>query len=330
MLKILQHRFHQGIEQHYYTDGSCQHPEILTHSHASFSIIADLCSSDEERIAAIKADPDLTGACTFQKLVAARCWGPQQINRAELMAFLILCELVPGGVVHVDSAYALSIVWKIQRGEQLHTWARADNFDIIRKIWPLLQNSSFDFRKVAADKEYDTDQPWLTRYHRWGNKVANDTAIQACKHLAKPMLDDIDLQVGELKMQQLHLTQIYHLHLALQKARIDAENIRRNESQTTPARGSSNTIIEQLTQWEVQKAWMSPQPRINSSGECAWWNFIARRFHDWMKQIRWPQDVDGPGDQFGVSWHELVLSFMFYFLDHTSLSSVRWETKPTW
>ena len=311
-LQILRDRFHQGIEQHYYTDGSCQHPEILPHSHASFSIIADLCSSDEERIAAIKEDPALTGACTFQKLVAARCWGSQQINRAELMALLSLCEHVPGGVVHVDSAYALSIVWKIQRGEQLHTWARADNFDIISRIWLLLQNSSFEFQKVAAHKEHDTDQPWLTRYHRWGNKVANDTAIQACKHLAKSLVDDIELQVGELKLKQFHLTQIYHLHLALQRARIDAENIRRNEEQTAPAQGSGITIKEQLTHWEVQNAWMSPQPRINASGECTWGNFLARRFHDWTKLIRWPQCIDGPGDQFGVSWHELVISFMLF------------------
>ena len=68
-----------------------------------------------------------------------------------------------------------------------------------------------------------------------------------------------------------------------------------------------------LKSYQIPDPWQPPQVTLNWTQHTAWGPTISRHMTNWMLQCRWPKEAsDDAVASIGVSWYELVLSFMKY------------------
>eukprot|EP00435_Cladocopium_sp_Y103_P039787 s2235_g10.t1 len=175
---------------HFYTDGSCQYPAFPTCRFASFAVVLDVCTSDQERIGAANlfAETDHMPACFFP-LTVAHTQGEQCIHRAELYAIVWICERFYNVEIHTDSTVALAATRAAHM--DLSLLHHMDNLDLIlrlKQVLFLLGNRQFC--KVQAHSEQAADSSWKTLFHRIGNKRATDAAIAANQFLQPDAVRD--------------------------------------------------------------------------------------------------------------------------------------------
>ena len=88
-------------------------------------------------------------------------------------------------------------------------------------------------------------------------------------------------------------------------------NFRRSKFSEENLDPGNRTTWEVLKTYHVVEPWVGPRITLNWTKHTAWGPHISRHMLDWMQKFRWPSD-DSQDEvaSIGVSWYELVLSFM--------------------
>ena len=310
-------RFHQLATQDYvpnfYTDGSLHFPEDPTARHAAYAITLDLLQSDEQRIDAVRTWIR-TGQrpATFATLAVARTTGEQRIHRSELYAVLRVCELFRHANIHADATATISIFNKCLNAARPGQLQTHEDFDLIERLWHSLRRGSHAIFKVKAHATHAHPLNYLQCYHTWGNEAANEAAISTCLH----MHPEISAMATKLhaanELQKSQLTQIYKLHLELHHARamLDAQQKTRLPHEELRPSGPPQAKI--LADWKIEDPMDNPVPRIANLALCAWGESLSRVMLNWMLLFKWPKHESVSGEDPGITFLELMLSFHLY------------------
>ena len=294
-----------------YTDGSCQYPELTESRFASFAIVLDCAQTDRERQSLASQFKDTHEMpTTLKPLMCSRLQGLQDILRAELCAIIYICERYYHTSIHTDSAISLHLIHKVQNTTHWENLGPLPHLDLLVRLWQILRCGHRRFFKVKAHSEHDDTQDMLQLYHRLGNKAANDSAILANKHMLPMFARSLEQVCQEQKQQQSHLKNLFDFHLTV---------FTRMACLHKETQHDENAAREVAFNWDCLKIykvdlpWTPPRLRLDWTHDCAWGPWLARQMVEWMREFRWPQTPDQvPHQSIGVSWYELVLSFMQY------------------
>eukprot|EP00438_Fugacium_kawagutii_P035851 Skav205419 [mRNA] locus=scaffold582:198966:212485:- [translate_table: standard] len=295
-----------------YTDGSCRYPEAPTTRFAGFSVVVDLCDNDEQRkqfASAFQATGQMPES--LQTLAMARTVGEQNIHRAELSALAVAAQL-PGQLdIRADSQSALTMIHNLQKGT--FAYLTAPNTDLAAELTLNLQPDK-RFIKIQAHQKPEEQESLIELYHILGN-IAADTAAKAA---IEPQSHDFvqSLEHQALLQQELreHMTQYYHLVLALQHARQLAET----QHVQLEKEADKHIQVQAVSHKQILANLHLTQgrPQIFPEVGRPLWDFfpwgvnIAESFATWIQTMTWNTDEVLPACcRDGISWLELALSF---------------------
>ena len=293
-----------------YTDGSCQHSASPATRNAGFAVVADLAQTQQYR-QALASRFQQTGEqpSSLQVLTATHLQGEQNIHRAEPAAVVFACERFANTHVISDSQITLHIAERCLMREPLSAFAMMDNYDLIVRLWQVLQFGSRSFAKIKAHKCL-TSLPLDDLYIALGNKLANDQAIEVISKGMPIIQTTLQNRHTDVSTCQKKLTELYQFHLETHRTRALAEAQANGQAiVNTPARQIDRMALANYT---VQNPW-TPQPiRVNSLVDSAGGPTISHAILRWARQVQWPTAPDQHAlQELGVTWIELALSFMF-------------------
>ena len=307
----------QGAPLSFYTDGSCQFPAHPNESYSTYSVIIDTATDDAEREQ--HAKHYATGQhmpCTLCSLAVARTPGEQRIHRAELYAIVYICERFQNTIVHTDSAVTLAAIRRCQNTSNPDTLHDMEDLDLVLRLWVTLHTGNRQFLKVKAHAEEDSQVPWLTLYHRLGNKRANDVAITANEFLLAPLVQEMQDMHKDLAAQRHHLAQLLRYHLEVIRRHAELKFIKQQEEATTlpeQALPTRQAVFHKLCQYQADPCWSRVAPQVQELRHCTWGPTLTAKLQDWCNQIRWPTNrTDDEIQNAGLTWIEMVLSFMIF------------------
>lgn len=300
---------------YFFTDGSCFHPVNATTRYASFAIILDLCKNDRERVEQVDRF-NATGIMpeTLVLVAAARVFGEQTINRAELMAVTELISHVSMARVYTDSSYACSAVAQSLNSSQPIDIAHCDHLDLHLELQQHL-TSQHEVLKIAAHQEL-SNLDGVSKYLALGNQMANDMAIETCSAFNKPWQQQLDLKHQDVQSDRNFLFDLFSLHLKLGDARATAEKT------ITPeecAHNGTHTVVanpgQQLAQWKpvVAVKYDNTHVRQELRDYFCWGEEWSHSFDSWLQTLEWDANgITALADEVGVTWLELALSYMLF------------------
>ena len=307
--KILQ-LCESGFVPSFFTDGSCQYPTIPSVSFASFSIVLDLCTDDSERISAVNGYK-LTGVlpASLRTVLVSRTQGQQKIARSELYAVLLIVETFPSADIYCDSQTTIDRFHTCQLDKDPMIWIDSDDMDLLLRL-QLAVGNGHTIYKVAAhvDPKFTSDA--LTCYRQLGNMVANDSAIKCCWSLHPWLVKACVSLCKAVTESRTSLAHWYDYVLELQQhcAVLQANQSRDAGELTTQVQ--QQTCLQRLQQWSVEDVWKPANLRLSKVSDSSWGRLIGSAMLQWMELVSWPTDTSG--DDFGVTWMELVLSFSIH------------------
>lgn len=193
-------------------------------------------------------------------------------------------------VAHVDSQVALKLTQDVASTPTELQTALLSEPDLGRRLWLATRVGHYEFCKVDAHKEADTNVSELTRYHRLGNKVANDSAVAACKHLFPPLVKQAQTIALDMSKQERLLRRYFGYVLDLMKARAILDSAAAVEPQHTTVRLSS---AQQCQQYTVDDPWEPIMPGHDLTRHFALGPTWADRFGHWLMELRWPPREEG-------------------------------------
>ena len=292
-----------------YTDGSCLHPTLPEFRYAAYAVVLDCAASDEQRCQqAMRFQQTGEMPTCLHTLTTGRLPGLQDIHRAELYAIVVVLERYCNTCIYSDSATTLSQLQRVAKAKDVNELAMSPHFDLLTRIWKVWHLGERSFHKVKAHAEHQFDLPLLQQYEHLGNKMANDSAMFACSQLLPCVVNSLEDACQDQVQQQKHLKQLFEFHLEAQRrmAQLQAEKV--SEENLDPG---NRTTWEVLKTYHVVEPWVGPRITLNWTKHTAWGPHISRHMLDWMQKFRWPSD-DSQDEvaSIGVSWYELVLSFM--------------------
>ena len=292
-----------------YTDGSCLHPTLPEFRYAAYAVVLDCAASDEQRCQqAMRFQQTGEMPTCLHTLTTGRLPGLQDIHRAELYAIVVVLERYCNTCIYSDSATTLSQLQRVAKAKDVNELAMSPHFDLLTRIWKVWHLGERSFHKVKAHAEHQFDLPLLQQYEHLGNKMANDSAMFACSQLLPCVVNPLEDACQDQVQQQKHLKQLFEFHLEAQRrmAQLQAEQV--SEENLDPG---NRTTWEVLKTYHVVEPWVGPRITLNWTKHTAWGPHISRHMLDWMQKFRWPSD-DSQDEvaSIGVSWYELVLSFM--------------------
>ena len=307
----------QGEEPiQFFTDGSCSHPEHSTTRYSSFAIVMDICTSDIERRAQIDRY-EATGAMptTLVLIAAARAFGEQTINRAELMAVTEIVRHVPKAVIYSDSAYSCSAVDECFNSTQLADVSKCANLDLHLELLQAL-TPRHKIYKIAAHQTISQLGDALSKYRALGNQMANDHAISTCLEFNKPWQQQLEQRHCEVQCNRDFTCALFNLHTLLGDARAAAEKqLDRAETASSGAHFGAQDTKQQLISWAPQATlhYDSTDIRDELQEYFCWGSTWAGYFSEWLQQLGWDTTGGPPtNEEIGVTWLELALSYMLY------------------
>ena len=302
---------------HVYTDGSCIHPTLPSMRYAGFSIVVDSCRSDTERCWHAQRYKEL-GAIppSLHVIVQELCPQAQNIHHAELRAVVRASEYFCHAIIHVDSSSAIATfeaAWSVH-GVHLH---RHPHPELCLRIQQIAHADSNQLVKIRAHTK-PQELPDLLCYHALGNMVADRAAAEVC-NTCHPLLTNVWHEQAVHRKQEMDvLEQFYRLSLALQSHRKQHDqNVPASLNPTEPhPMRNANHFSVLCSRWSIEVSWQLDEAaiRANNCFDYSYWgSSLMRHMLDWAGQIQWPRssDLPSPADS-GVSWMELVLSFMLY------------------
>lgn len=299
----------------FYTDGSCMYPHHPNCRYTGFSVVVDLAATDAERIEQVNLAAQGQPLKTLAPLMVARTPGDQNIYRAELYAILYICERFHNTCIYSDSQAALSTVSAIMKAPCMAMLEPLPETDLIQRLWPILHQGSRVFHKVAAHAETEPGLEPLTRYHRLGNKLANDIAIIATKQLHPSFACQLSDTAHEVVSQCEQLYQLYNFHLEAfaHRAALQAQASQDETHEAEDAQRLKKDICTLCASYATTHVFEQPQPGHTMLQESAWGPTLARAMLQWMQEFSWPTQPDQHELQrAGLTWYEMVVSFMLY------------------
>ena len=308
---------HQKIARyetlHWFTDGSCLLPGYPMSSFSAYSVVLDLCQSDDERCLVAdqyrfdpSAIPSLQTACT------ARTQGEQDILRAEIFAILAIAETVGTGIIHSDSQTAISYVHQALKAESPAEFSACEHMDLLHRIWAKRGTLSLQLVKVKAHQHVHAITDPLLRYWAMGNNYVDQVAQHTCQLLMPDFVMTKKRMHEEFLEDQFNLKTVYSLHLELQDIRARAVE-QQSEGQTT-IQHDHRAICEAFADWKVDNTpYVFPTPDLQFIGDSALGFEIAQQTSRWLRELRWPATEEGPlGFSTGITWIELALSWVLF------------------
>jgi hypothetical protein len=305
----LQARDQEGHPITLFTDGSCFHPSLPEFRYAAFAVVLDCARSDEERAyQATQYQRNGTMPSSLKTLTAGRLPGLQDIHRAELYAIVIIVERYCNTVVYSDSATTLSLLQYVANSKEAVEMATSPHYDLLLRLWKAWHLGNRCFHKVKAHAENATDVTPLQLYLQLGNKVANDSAIQACATLFPSVVATLEEACTDQLEQQKHLKNMFNFQLLAQKRMAQLQQEKQQEDNLTPVAINKWDILRTYT---IDDPWTPPIIQLNWTMHTAWGPYVGQKMMTWMQQCLWPkQALHTEAATVGISWYELVLSFM--------------------
>lgn len=294
-----------------FTDGSCFHPSLPEFRYAAFAVALDCATSDAERCHQV-IQYQQTGEmpASLKTLIAGRLPGLQDIHRAEIFAIVVVMERYCNTVIYTDSATTLRLLRLVETATDISELAAAPYFDLLIRLWRVWHLGSRTFHKIKAHAEGRTDLSLLQQYMHLGNKLANDSAIHACKHCFPGVVATLEEACLNQWEQQTHLRRLFEFHLDAQKRMAQLQQEQKKEDTLEPVQTSK---WDALKEYHVVDCWVAPNIVLNWTRHTAWGPTIAAHMLSWMQQFRWPKEASNDElATIGISWYELVLSFMRY------------------
>eukprot|EP00438_Fugacium_kawagutii_P033243 Skav228427 [mRNA] locus=scaffold1325:335853:337982:- [translate_table: standard] len=302
-----------GHTPRFYTDGSCQYPNVNDASHAAYAVVLDLTQTSEERAAIAANWQPGTRVSTLQTILLARLTGRQNIHRAEISAMIYICELVSAADIFSDSQVAVDLGNQcnlLLDSASLHTHAEPD---LAIQLWQVVQGKTFAFKKIKAHQDVATCPDLLLRYDRLGNQQANDAAFAACQELQPRLVQQADEIAHHLVQQKQWLEEYYRFFLELQRDRAKLRKQSHQYDQHVLQPPGQDTMSDKLVRYAVEDPWPFPTPEVDHSRDFAWGTTWSVIFLDWISRFRWPQEEGLHSLQdLGITWIELAISLMLW------------------
>ena len=221
-----------GFPPVFYTDGSRLNPSSVFSRHAAFAIVVDTALYDHERVfqATKYVNTGLTPT-TLHTLTTARLPGTQTIQRAELYAIVILCELFKDCCVYTDSQVALVAFRRCRVARSFACLQTLDNGDLIWRLYQAVRHGTQQVLKVKAHQLEHTYHDPVLCYHSLGNHMADVAAGKGAQFLHPSLVRDLSLRDHDLMLQKKTMVRLYGMMLEQHAGR--ARRSQRKEGAST-------------------------------------------------------------------------------------------------
>jgi len=303
-----------GFDIHVYTDGSLMHPAHPSCRYGAYAIVLDTCLTDDQR--KLEAQKWLTHGIfppSLMKLAMARTTGNQTIYRSEFFAVLLAAEWFPNVVIHTD-CQSVILAWnQCLSANDVKALVSLENFDLVERLWTALQTGQRKVCKVKAHVSDFSGMDLLMVYKCLGNKLANEAAISACRYFqpeTSSLAEEIFL---DQDVTRKHLRRLFQLFLDLRAhyARLEAlQQETAVHAELRPA--AAPNPVDILGAWNVEHVWSPPPPGLCLLQHSAWGRPLAEKVLAWMHEVKWPDESIPHPDDPGISWSEMVVSFMVH------------------
>lgn len=170
----------------------------------------------------------------------------------------------------------------------------------------------------------------LECYHALGNAAADRAAEEVCRSCYKHLTDTWLTQANQGREEMRLLTEFYQLSLALQVHRKACETHQPasfNPAEPHPARQAS-AFSQLMSSWSVPNGWKLDLPcaTVNQFFCHSYWGTsLLTVILQWLSLFVWPPEEphEAPANsRVGISWMELVLSFMLHAKGYIPLHRV--------
>eukprot|EP00438_Fugacium_kawagutii_P021028 Skav205786 [mRNA] locus=scaffold340:103108:108078:+ [translate_table: standard] len=303
-----------GKDLYLYTDGSGQFPGHAATRYCGFSVVMDLCDTDDERCAyAMSFLATGEVPASFQTVCRSRLKGRQTVPRAELAALEVATRFCGTVTIFSDCQSALTAVDNMQQGS--FDFLRGNNVDLVRAIqrnW----HSGLVLRKIKAHTDLKQHTNMLHLYHALGNHAADLAAGVACTDNHEPFLVSLAARHSQQAEYISHMQELYKMLLMLQQARQQAEingvHVQAQESLLEVAQTTGTVDILAGFAPNPGRLQMFDTSREDMFQFFPWGVQLATLFRDWFTELVWTTGEVVPPCCRGISWLELALSFGWY------------------
>lgn len=198
---------------------------------------------------------------------------------------------------------------KCQRATGFQELDQCSELDLVHRLWEAIHAGDHKFVKVAAHQDVGSIRGLLDRYRALGNQRANDSAIEACRHMNPPEARQLKLMAEDVTRERDFLKRLFQLHLILHQTRsqIEQQNKQQDDHRLESAQPSEQLSL--LQQWRVEIPWQMETPLADFTDKSVMGPTLSRCFMEWSRQLQWPMHPCETGDP-GVTFMELALSFM--------------------
>ena len=297
-----------------YTDGSCQHPQSVEASFASYAIIADLATSDEQRREqAIRYQSSGLEPDTLITIATGRLPGRQSIHRAETLAITLVCESFNSCAIFVDSQAAITAHYIAKTAPHTSTFEFHPEADLVHRMYQAM-NPMQSIQKIKAHCDLKEGTDMIMIYHGLGNKKANDVAIKTATTTMPSLMKDLQEYVGDIQQDETRLRKVYDYVLELQAVRARAEA---GPGSIVPDQIGplvTRDPVKLLKEWRPQEVWKMPA-RVQLQGlrKCMWGWQTAFATYKFFQSCAWPTNTVGPENiAVGISWMEIAIGIMIH------------------
>lgn len=311
VIHMVHQRASQGIETHWFTDGSCSFPKEPTCRFSAFAIALDLCHTDAQRLQYLRARDSASPDTCFTCVLQARAQGEQDILRAELYAAMVIMTQASLCNIHMDSQSAIDMLTVALEVDNPAIVLAMEHCDILLQVWEQRRSIRATLTKVKAHAtERDLS---LRAFWEWGNEFVDGCAKRACDELYPQFHQDLVRVQQDIQADQLLLKELFKLHLQLRPAGEAAAAV-------TVERGdflqpTADAILLAYQNWLPPNAVTTIQC-VNTTflEHCAWGEDLALKIVEWLQRLQWPGDLGPSGPlqlDTGISWPELAFAFMY-------------------
>ena len=138
--------------------------------------------------------------------------------------------------------------------------------------------------------------------------MSGESAIQACATLFPSVVATLEEACTDQLEQQKHLKNMFNFQLLAQKRMAQLQQEKQQEDNLTPVAINKWDILRTYT---IDDPWTPPIIQLNWTMHTAWGPYVGQKMMTWMQQCLWPkQALHTEAATVGISWYELVLSFM--------------------
>ena len=324
----------------FYTDGGCLHPTDPMARLASWSVVMehipdgfDLENIQQEICAQNTEDVSWSPCHTVIGLGLVT--GKQTAGRGEIQAFLhavrvanALPRRIPS-IFTTDAQYVCNIVSQIERGVYQHGLHKKANPDMVTILADLWDCERFTIRKVKSHQCFNPDACSDSFWQMLGNHCADKAATAALQHLPLPVLDQAQKIFNFHREEKNMLKCVFEFLVAFNRLRIQllqmhvtpTLNVRHNHPTMDTTHG--NALHHNAMGTDALQILLNFQPDYSKTfdEEVDQTIFTAMQqgatisfaLYQWLKLLKWPDnpvESHNPGEDWGISWFELTVSFI--------------------